>query len=84
MFWYLVTAAVAFSVGFMAAALLAGGRAHDARRAADLLADAACSLAEEPDEREDRVAAEEYVSLERSQLDHLRRALRIHDELRST
>jgi hypothetical protein len=76
---YLVTAVLAFATGFVIAALLRTGRAQDHLRGDDLLVAAVdqfvAGLAGA------RVDADGNVHVPREQLDRLRQALSVRDEL---
>ena len=76
-----VTVAIAFSAGFCAAALLGGGRRHDAQRSGGLLAQTVESFTQNYSDRSCDVGGR--VSIARSQLDQLDRALEVRDELLS-
>jgi hypothetical protein len=82
MLTYVVLTAVAFSCGFIAAAVLASNRRQDTARAGDLLAEAVDSFT--GDCSTGRDAGDDRISVPRSQLEGLRRALAVHDQLRST
>jgi hypothetical protein len=81
MFVYALIVVVAFSCGFLAAALLAANRRQDTARAGDLLAEAVDTFTVGC--RTSRDDADERVSVARSQVEGLRRALDVHDRLRS-
>lgn len=76
-----LTAAVAFTAGFAAAALLSVGRRQDAGRGEGLLAQTVASFSETHADRRYDVAGRVFV--DRSQLDELERALEMRDELLS-
>jgi hypothetical protein len=74
-----ITAVVAFSLGFCAAAWFVQGRRQDAGRGESLLARTVASFSELHADRRYDVAGRVFV--DRSQLDELDRALELRDEL---
>jgi hypothetical protein len=77
----IVTAVLSFCCGFFAAALLTANRRQDAARASELLADAVDRFTGVC--RATRDAPGDCVTVARSHVDGLRRALDAHDQMRS-
>ena len=78
---YFIVALIAFSCGFLAAALLTSGRRFDSARASNVLADAVDTFTAGC--REHRRELGGQIAVDRSEIDGLRRALDVHDQLRS-
>jgi hypothetical protein len=77
---HLLTALAAFTVGFLAAALLAAGRRQDAARGDALLAQAAAGLARSAP-LDDEPRADGCVDVARRRLEALQQALETRDAL---
>lgn len=81
MWGYFFIAVGAFCCGFVTASVLVAARRSDVLRADDVLAEAVDGFAREHNDRD--FDEQGRVSVARGQIEQLRQALAVHDQLRS-